>query len=228
MKKHAGSAGITLAELVVSVGIIGSLGFLLPLMVKLFNNMAYLQQKSLIQKEVKSVFWQLSHEIQNSPKVSVPPVNDPDCLMSNNFGNCLRVYTYDYDRYENFGKYEDPKIYQPFYPTSADLNFGKIMYEVVSETVHDWNGNGRIDTKPYLLKRTIWPTVWNSRPLVSSNTYFAGRILRTGTPPTFAPYSSTSEQLFKVTLKLKSSFDRATEPPRHFSALLTMDSIPVL
>jgi type II secretory pathway pseudopilin PulG len=178
--------GITLAELVVSIGIIGVLSFLLPILVRLFNTLAYLQQKSLLQKEAKAVLWQMSHEMANAVRVDVAPPHGEDCVNAVDANaDCMRIWTYDFQKYYDSGKYELPAMYgpSPMDHLSAKARYGRIMYEVVSETTADINGNGRIDTKPYLLKRVIWPAAWGPRPVVSSTqTFFSGRIVKTTTP----------------------------------------------
>ncbi len=237
--------------MVVAIGIIGMFSYLLPILFKLFNNLAYLQQKSLMQKEAKAVMWQMSHEMQGAVKVIINPA---DGCFQNNPGDCMQMYVYDFDRYQGNGTYSTADMYVRAVSIGMLVdNYVRIYYEVVQESAgNDYNMNGRIDPQPYLLKSTIWsysipnrgiPSYVNNRPGFHSVTvnkvsyqekrewFLAGRLVRSNAAgtvaKTFERYGiPASEQLIRVTLKLKSSFDRPNEPPRNFSALLNMEGVP--
>jgi hypothetical protein len=213
--------------------------------------MAYLQQKSVMQAEAKAVMWQLSKEVQNAVKVEfdIPDRKVGASIMPNSgclqpqpgSGNCIVIYEYDYGHYTDKEVYEDPKMFQRLDEWGSFLNYVKIFYEVLQETPgNDYNKNGRIEDRPYLLKRTEWESYWGAYTVpkpdlgapwdwasggsILYQTYFLGRIVPGISPPTFASYGG--QQLFKVTFKLKTSYDRASEAPRYFSSIVAMDSLP--
>lgn len=201
-------------ELIIAVSILGLLAFLLPILLHLFNSLGYLQQRSLIQKDAKAALWQISHDVTNAVHVDTVDPNNinlppPDCAAGVAKGECMVVWVYDFNRYEGAGgDFENPDMYK-IVGNNKKLTYGQIIYEVVP-------GSG--NTKPYLSRRTLW---LGSPTPPETTSFLQGRIIPNGSVPTFVDYGS-NQQFFKVTLRLKSTYDKPTDPPRYFSAAVTM------
>jgi hypothetical protein len=184
-----------------AVAIMGITAFMVPLALKIFNSLSYVQQFSQLNSQARGVMWQMNHEIENAAKVEIG--TDP---------NTIKIWVYDFKQYsddENLPKtpnvYEErnmflenvtvpagTKVLNIFetapavaIPTVAK-NWGEITYTVMQENPYnDWNRNGKYDPKPYLYKKTIWhyqvPGLRGNganpvSDLIFHETFFNGRI----------------------------------------------------
>lgn len=154
--------GLTLAEVMVAIAIMGVLALAVPVTTQLLNRLQYQQQMAKVQDDAKILLREMMHEIGNAARVEI--------FKNQSFSSfpyvtqCLAIKTFDLDAYrETNGTFTNPAMFlEEMGPDEDAYNWKRIYYCVYKEdpggsiNAADYNNDGDLNDT-YILKASFNP-----------------------------------------------------------------------
>lgn len=171
------SRGVTFTEVAIAAAVMGLVGLMTPKVIDLFNHFRMQQELVIANSDAKLFLQEIGREIRNAAYIRI----------NSDFPNRLEIWQFDFAQYNGFEhpnllpkKIPDPTDPNPIVNKQTLDNWGKITYEAFLKETTDINGNGTIDTVPFILRTETWPP--HTIPAFHKNTkktYFLGKVLPT-------------------------------------------------